>query len=328
MKIAVCHPGTQWSTADVFDGLVYGLEAHGIRVIRTTTADVITLALKHRVDTVILVTAIRMGISAVRDIVDAGLPVSVLFTESPYEAEKELEVARRVAGCWTHERTAVAAFRAVNDHVAYLPHAWHPAIHTAEPQPDDAAVHAHDVVFVGSGFRERVTFFNSIDWTGIDLGLYGIWADLGLKPQVQACVRGDAPISNRTAAALYRRAKIGLNLYRRLGTDLKPDQPENWVTAESLNPRAYELAACGTFGLSEYREEHRDMFGYLVPTFIDPADASKEIQRWLVDPRSRGIAVPELPACVVGHSWTDRAGQVLHDLHAWGLVEKPCLTVQ
>ena len=36
----------------------------------------------------------------------------------------------KVDGGWTMERTAVEPLRKVNPHVGYLPHAWHPLIHT------------------------------------------------------------------------------------------------------------------------------------------------------------------------------------------------------
>lgn len=326
MRIAVVHPGCDWSVSDVYSGLCYGLEQQGVEVFRVTAADVLSAAEWHGVDAVILVTAIRTaGIESLHRI---GVPVLALFTESPYEADKELAVAKIVDGCWTHERTAVDAFKDVNPHSAYLPHAWHPAVHSPVPLLSDAVLPAHDVVFVGSGFRERVTFFNSIDWTGIDLGLYGIWADMGLKPQVQACVRSEGPICNEMAAGLYRRAKIGLNLYRRLPFALVPDRLENWVKAESLNPRAYELAACGCFQVSEWRAEVGDVFGSSAMFGAESQWAAEaQIRAWLK--QSAGARMEfqyQAVFDVAGHSWTDRAGQVLSDLHAWGLV--PCLTVK
>jgi spore maturation protein CgeB len=316
MKIAVVHNGVDWGTVDVAFGVAYGLEAHGVEVFRCTPQHALAMAQVFQVDAVIVVTAIRPT-SLVETLVDAGLCVTALFTESPYEEAAELVIARQVAGCWTHERASLPVFRTVTDRVAYLPHGWHPVIHTPTPQPLDASVPAHDVVFVGGGVRERIAFFNAIDWTGIDLGLYGVWRNLGLKPEVEACVRSDGPITNRTAAALYRRAKVGLNLYRRLPAQLVPDRPEHWVTAESLNPRAYELAACGTQQISERRAESGDVFGGLVPTFRTPAAAESMIRARLGHPHLRDGDPADVIACVAQSSWVDRAGQVLADLHAW-----------
>jgi spore maturation protein CgeB len=336
MRIAVVHPGVAFGTGDVAAGLTYGLEQLGVHVQSWTTEFAYDAAARRgtrweRIDVVIAVTAIRPP-GLVDALLAAGHTVTALFTESPYEAAAEFIVAANVAGCWTHERTAVKTFRTVSDNIAYLPHAWHPLVHTATPQPGDDQVPAHDVVFVGAGVRERITFFNAIDWTGIDLGLYGIWDGLGLKESLEGCIKGEGPITNVQAAALYRRARIGLNLYRRLpvlGPDrqtlasLGQDEPANWLQAESLGPRAYELAACGCLQLSEYRAEVHDVFGDdLEMTFTTPAEASVLIRDWLAAPRcDRGWTAHEQRACVAASSWIDRAGQVLQDLRAWGLTE-------
>jgi len=240
----------------------------------------------------------------------AGLIVTILFTESPYDSEQELKLAALVDGCWTNERSCVDGFRAVNPRAGYLPHGWHPERHYLSPRLA-AGVPAHDVVFVGSGFSERIEWFNAIDWAGIDLGLYGTWKGLGLSRQLRACIR-DGQINNEFAAALYRRAKIGLNLYR---------TRKNWgygarkaLHAESLSPRAYELAACGSFHLSEYRAEVREVFGDLIPTFTTPTEAADQIRRWLPDAAGRKRIAAQLPACVAEASWVERAKTVLGDL--------------
>jgi hypothetical protein len=241
----------------------------------------------------------------------AGLRVTVLFTESPYDHEHELKIAAMVDGCWTHERTVLQDFRAVNANAGYLRHAWHPLKHFVSAR-SIGALPSHDVVFVGSGFAERVTWFNSIDWTGIDLGLYGTWKDLGLNKQVSACIAG-TQITNEMAASLYRRAKIGLNLYRRSkGFGKKVQRIDR---ADSLSPRAYELAACGVFHLSEYRAEVPEVFGDLVPTFQTPTEAAALIRLWLADTEGRARVAQQLPACVAESSWVARATTVLGDLH-------------
>jgi spore maturation protein CgeB len=316
IQIAIVHNGVDWGTVDVASGLAFGLASRGVDVVECASARAVA-----RPDVVIVVAPTRPA-GLIETLLKAGHCVTALFTESPYEDAAERAIARQVAGCWTHERASLPAFQSVTDRVAYLPHAWHPAVHTSTPHPFDAALPAHDVVFVGGGVRERITFFNAIDWTGIDLGLYGIWRNLGLKPAVEACIQSEGPISNLLAAALYRRARIGLNLYRRLPSHLVPDRPEHWVTAESLNPRAYELAACGCFQLSERRAEVYEVFGSLVPTVGE--EPEQDIRRWLRWATLRGSAdAADLREMVAGHSWVDRVAQVLADLRAWTLADVP-----
>ncbi|MES2360153.1 MAG: glycosyltransferase, partial [Gemmatimonadota bacterium] len=267
------------------------------------------MALRHQVDVVLVVSAMFMHPDVLILMKQAGLRVTVLFTESPYDHEKELIVAGLVDGIWTNERSSVPAFRAVTASAGYLPHGWHPEKHGPNIAGPDMP--AHDVVFVGTGFHERAQWFNAIDWTGIDLGLYGNWKGAGLSKKLRGCVKGGY-IDNVEASALYRKAKIGLNLYR---------QSKGWGRqavridhAESLNPRAYELAACGTFHLSDPRQEVVEVFGEKVPTFRTPVEAAALIRTWLADDAGRASIAASLPACVAEASWIDRATTVLGDL--------------
>jgi len=355
LRILLVHPGASFSTADVFAGLDYGLQCHGIQVMpyrldqRITWAhkwlhqmwrfkkkrspdlpkpgpqdvvyqagcDALNIALRHRVDVVLVVSCMFMHPDVLVMMKRAGLKVVVLFTESPYDEEQEMKIAglmdgetRVVDGCWTNERASVAHLRTVNPNVGYLPHAFHPEKHFISAR-QLGELPSHDVVFVGSGFNERIAFFNAIDWTGIDLGLYGSWKGLGLKKQAMACVR-EGNITNDKAASLYRRAKIGLNLYR-TSKGWGPRAP-SIVHAESLSPRAYELAACGSFHLSEYRAEVPEMFGACVPTFTSPSEAEALIRTWLAKPDERAAVAAKLPACVAEHSWDQRVTTVIGDL--------------
>jgi hypothetical protein len=165
----------------------------------------IEMAHRHKVDAVLVVSAMFLHPDVVILLKSTGKKVVVLFTETPYDIDQELKMAALVDGCWTHERSCLPDFKAVNKNSGYLPHGWHPERHFRGAVPDD--VPSHDVVFVGSGFPERIEWFNAIDWTGIDLGLYGSWEGLGLKPELAACIHS-TEIGNDHAVKLYRRAKI------------------------------------------------------------------------------------------------------------------------
>jgi len=349
MKLLLLHPGATWAIADVEAGLRHGLTVHGVDIVRyrldtrlmrsrkwlhanwrlarktnptiqkPTDADMVyhagegalAMALRHQVDAVLVVSSMLLHPDVIILMKRAGLRVFVLFTESPYDMEQEAKIAPLVDGCWTNERTVLEDFRKLNHNTWYLPHAWHPDRH--HPHVDASHVAAHDVVFVGTGFHERAKWFNAVDWTGIDLGLYGSWDDVGLSPALEDRVMADA-VDNPATAGLYRRAKIGLNLYR---------TSKGWGklapqihTAESLNPRAYELAACGVFHLSDARAEVAEVFGDLVPIFTSPEDASRLIRQWLSDDVGRARIAAQLPACVAESSWVQRAACVIGDVRA------------
>src|SRR5678816_800857 len=226
MRLLFIEPGASWSTADVAAGMRFGLESHGVQLVRyqldqridrsqrwlystwrrtkkvnptiekPNVADVfyqagigaLEMALRHEVDAVLIVSAMFVHPDVIVLMKRAGLRVVVAFTESPYDLEKELGVAALVDGCWTNERTSVTDFQHVNPNSGYLAHAWHPERHKPGPQPGDEDVAAHDVVFVGTAFHERIEWLDAIDWTGIDLGLYGSWTVLGSRHRLRKFV--------------------------------------------------------------------------------------------------------------------------------------------
>jgi spore maturation protein CgeB len=346
------HPGTAVATADVASGLAYGLTQHGVELIpyatcahlkvagavlmtawragkksqpRPTQADILYWASKGILDTalraaltrgaewVVVVSGMYQHPDLLPMLRRAGLKVCVVLTESPYDLLPE---ARYVSQCdlaFTNERSAVAALRDANPRTYYLPHAWHPAIHrfVAEAPCD---VPAHHVVFVGTGFIERVRLLSAMRWDGIDFGLYGTWSLLGPRAHLRRHLRG-GEIENTRAAALYQRATVGLNLHRTSkGYGHRVDHVAH---AESMNPRCYELAACGRFFTTDARAEVHEVFGDTLPTFTTPADAEAIVRRALREPAWREDVAEACRQRVVTETWTQRAAHVLDVLGSY-----------
>lgn len=345
MKILLVHPGASMSTADVWSGLKLGLTAQGHmvfdyaldgrieragqylaycwkkggkRVGKPSSADilyfaseqVVARALRVAPDVVLVVSAMFLHPDVFVLMRRAGLRVAVLLTESPYDDERQARLLPYVDVAWTNERVSARALG-----VHYLPHAWNPSVHrrtTLAPDPTPS----YDVVFVGTGFKERCDLLSATDWSGINLGLYGSWDLLGSRNPLRQFIRGGY-ISNEEAARLYQRASIGLNLYRQ-SKGFGPSAPR--VThAESLNPRAYELAALGCFTVSDDRAEVREVFGDLVPTIAGPDDLSSTLRRWLADPEGRRAVQQALPPRVAEHTWLQRAAVMTDHLVGAGI---------
>jgi hypothetical protein len=241
--------------------------------------DALEMALRHDVHAVIVVSAMFLHPDVLILMKRAGLKTFVLFTESPYDLASGTQSGGD--GRWLLDERAVSGARVSAGQSAERVSAARMA--SGEARPLDAPmldVPAHDVVFVGSGFPERIEWFNAIDWTGIDLGLYGTWKGLGLNKHVAKAIRGEQ-VSNLAASALYRKAKIGLNLYR------TRNQQRMRVTGESLS--AARLRARGVWRVPylRYRPEVAEVFGEKVPTFRTPAEASALIQTWLSNDSAR-----------------------------------------
>jgi glycosyltransferase involved in cell wall biosynthesis len=345
LRLLLIHPGASFSTADVYNGYVTALRAIGVEcieyrldsridawgqfikhqyrgrklgpgddaeILHRAGMDILAQAIWHNVDGVLAISAMYLRLSALMLLRMAGIPCAVMLTESPYDDEQQAQYGRLADVVFTNERTSVPYLSRFCRTVKYLPHAYDPAKHRPD-LPLDESVPAHDVVFVGTGFRERRDLLAAVDWTGIDLGLYGQWDRPGkLKPYVRGKV-----VPNEMAAQLYRKAKIGLNLYR---TSKGWDGHDHITHAESLNPRAVELAACGVFTISDYREEVREVFGQIVPTFRDARELGRHIRVLLSDALDPQLRVTRecLPNLVAHLTFEARAHDVVTTLQDVG----------
>lgn len=354
MRLLLVHPGASYSTADVYNGYLGALQAQGHilheyrldgriefwggvhkrayqkarrekpDIVKPTPADTLyragvealERALRFNVDGVLIISAMYLHPDVLTLMRRAELKTGVLFTESPYDDEPQAAVAALTDVCWTNERSSLPALQAANPRAYYVPHAYNPALHkhVAEVNP---VVPAHDVVFVGSAFEERIELLSRVDWTGIDLALYGEWGGIRKNSRLRQYVKGSV-VDNAYAVELYRRARIGLNLYRQsIGWGRGAPRIKH---AESLNPRAYELAACGAFQISDYRAEVTEVFGDAVPTFDSPAQLGALVRHFLSDAADTTRAQHAAAArhAVAPHTFAARAAQLMAQLRqAW-----------
>ncbi len=351
MKLLLAHPGASVSTVDVYNGYVKALKAQGHEIISfaldgrisaassflmnawkrvsdkgvpsPTTADILYQAsqgliektLRFMPDWVVVISGMFVHPDILVFLRRAGARVAILFTESPYDDEAQLKVAPIANVCWVNERSSVPAFRKVCPNTFYLPHAFDPELHYVRTGLT-STVPQHDVVFVGTGFWERVEALRAVDWTGIDFGLYGSWHVLGSRDRLRRHLWKHV-IKNSVTADLYRNAKIGLNIHR-VSKGFGRIAPR--VTgAESMNPRDYELAACGTFFISDYRPELAEKLGNLVPMYINPCDLEGLIRQYLHNDEERLRRATQLPAAIAGETFEARAKQIVADLAQAGL---------
>jgi spore maturation protein CgeB len=277
------------------------------------SAQAVERALYFGCEWVLLMTGMYFSLRVVKMLRRAGLKIAVLFSESPYDTSSEFAFAAEADLCWTTERTAVAPLRLACPRTQYLPHAYDPQKHRPDVvAADEDAVPAHDVVFVGSGFQERVDLLSAIDWTGIDFGLYGAWRGLGPRHPLRKHLKGQE-VDNAVAAALYRKAKIGLNLFRS-SVGHAGKHAARMAGSESLSPRLLELAACGSFTVTEWRREVGEVFGGAVPTFRDAAGLQALLQEWLPRDRDRARRAAGLPGRVAGRTFDGMARTVVRDM--------------
>lgn len=267
---------------------------------RVASENIIVEALRMRADAILIISAMGLHPDAMVLLHRARFtgPVVTLFTESPYNDKEQREFQGTFPGMLaaTHERTSAKEFG-----WEYLPHAYDPNIHrevkTGEHEKDI------DVLLIGTMWQERIKFFEQVNWKGIRLQLCGTWV---APPEPEGHKLEHAFVSgciqNAVAPLWFGRARICLNLHRA------------HPTAESLNPRSYELAACRAFQLSDDRAELSEVFGSAVPTFKSPQELEEKVRYWLARPAARADAAHAAAALVQPHTFDVRAEKLLRAL--------------
>ena len=229
-----------------------------------------------------------------------GYKVGVALSECPYDDAKHEDFIQAVDYAFANDLWSVERLAKVNPNTWYVPTAYSETRHFPQ-EPEGRA----DVLFVGTGFGERERMLRAVDWSGIDLQLFGFWGwENETIGELQPLIR--EPITNDEAARRYCGAKVCLNFYRD-------------GAGYSLNPRAYELAACGAFQLAQdsVLEAHL-LFGDSIAYFDDAASLGAQVRYWLLPEnaeRRRNMAEEAL-RLVQGHSYRQRVESILRHVRA------------
>lgn len=335
MRAVVVHPGANFSVADVHAGWIKALGRYidvfeydyAARLgfwdrvyVKNETEDryvpafqlelVARLALEGLgtalweldPDLVFIISGLFIDGPAVDVMRKRGVKVVLLCTESPYEDDRQVALAAHCDAVLVNDPTNIETFAAVNPNTRYVPHSYDPEIH----RPDGPSVPS-DVVMAGTGYPSRVEFITQVDWSGIDLALLGNWSKLPDGSPLRAHVRHDLAWEGYPNAATvdwYRGAQAGFNLYR------KEAQRDDLTAGWSMGPREIELAACGTFYMTEPRGENLEVLPF-VPKFESPAQFSEEIRWWLDRPHLRDEVAQKARETVAGWTFENRARQLL-----------------
>ena len=165
--------------------------------------------------------------------------------------------------------------------VSYLPMAADPDLHCPVTlSEEDRNRFGSDVSFVGAGYANRRRLFPALlhqPWTFKLWGNEWEGAD-ELRPVLQ---RDGARIDTATCMKVFNATAINLNLHSTTGAGLDPQ-------ADFVNPRTFELAACGAFQLVDHRSQLPQFFtAQEMVSFKDFDDVPGLVQQWLNDPAAR-----------------------------------------
>ena len=166
------------------------------------------------------------------------------------------------------------------DKVLYLPLAAAPQFHRPlDLTPVERRQFGSDVSFLGAGYPNRRRAF--LQLLHFDLKIWGTeWeGEPALADRVQ---RAGARIAPEEAVKIFNATAVNLNLHSSIRAD------ELVPKGDFVNPRTFELAACGAFQLVDQRELMDELFspGEL-ETFVNLDELKEKIGYYLAHPDAR-----------------------------------------
>jgi spore maturation protein CgeB len=313
MRVLICMPPATFSVAEMSRGYRDALRRAGHDVAEFSMSEalayhrrasleherqawlkssegILQAAIYHKADLVLFVCPLSFHPIALELLEWGGFKTVALHTESPYQDSEQIawnRHAKNLHVC-THERTSAERYG-----WTYLPHAFDPAVH--QPVEADPA-EACDVLFVGTGFKERIALLEAIDWTGINLRLQGVW-ELAENSPLRPFYR-DGFVDNRDIPYLYASAKICINPHR------------YHADAVSLNPRAYELAACSVFQITDDRNDG-SIFSRMMVRYSSAGDLGRKIRHHLEYSEARQQNIDVLRQLVQGETFDARVSTLM-----------------
>lgn len=341
MRILIGFPGHSTSTIDVSQGYSHALRALGHTVsdfnyhtrlafygdvlrywdtqsssYQYSEADALILASEHLAieavdfvpDVVLLVCGLVLHRRAYELLHRLCIPTALLLTESPYTDVRQVEIAKKghIGLVFTNDLASVPFFRSETAlPVEYLPHSFDPVRHYPRKVGDE---YQSDVYFFGTWWPERRAMFETLQ-----ASQNGHHFELG---GIQPIKNKDTPdlLNNLELARHYSGAKIAINHHRTIKSSYK-GEPITHIgqgDAYSLGPRAFEIAACGAFQLSDNtRPELQEVFGESVPTYTDGEDLTDKVHYFLQHENERKALADAARAQVQACSFTNRAREIL-----------------
>jgi spore maturation protein CgeB len=239
-------------------GVISALQSEVTEVRVSPAAEMQIQAAQFRPDAVIVMNGLHVfppdhleQIDAIRQ---SGIPTVIWFVDDPYVTDHTVTIAPHYDYIFTHEKSCIRLYQSVGcANVFHLPLAAHFDIFKPMFVPPQ---YRTDICFIGIAFWNRVELFDQIaPFLEDKKVLIGgkLWDRMNNFPMLSKFVH-DGWIDVPETAKYYNGAKIVINLHRTTEAGKDNLNGMNWP-AESVNPRTFEMAACGALQLTDLRNE-------------------------------------------------------------------------
>lgn len=299
------------------DGMIGALQLHAAELHVADPARMADMAALIRPDLVLVLNGLHVfpddHLEQVSRIREMGIRTVIWFADDPYVTEQTVVIAPHYDAVVTHERSTVELYRSLG--CAEVHHlAFAADIERFRPLTPPPAYRC-DVCFIGQAFWNRVETFDAIAGELAGLRVFiagGLWERLNHYELLMPAIRpGWLPIDE--SVLYYNGAKIVINLHRTTepGSD---NMNTSGLPGLSINPRTFEIAACGAFQLTDRREDLETYYrpGLELETFENPGELAAKIRHYLDRDEERlKIAARGLARTLREHTYTARVGSLL-----------------
>jgi spore maturation protein CgeB len=238
-----------------------------------------------------------------------GVPTALWFVEDFRRFPYWQEVGPHYRYVFTIQREpCLEAFTAAGiANAFYLPCAADPLIHAPRtPSDGERRELGSAVSFVGAGYHNRRVTFRRL--LGMDFKIWGSEWEGAAGLWGRIVQRGGARLSTEDCVRVFNAATVNLNLHSSTYVDgVDP-------LGDFVNPRTFELAACGAFQLVDQRRLLPELLepGVEVATFASAGALRERIEYFLARPDERGaVAAAGRRRVLADHTYAVRMGEML-----------------
>lgn len=199
--------------------------------------------------------------------------------------------------------------RAGAQHVRYLPLAADPAVHRPLTlTPEEEAEFGADVSFVGAGYMNRRRILPRLTKQDWSFKLWGNEWD-GAEDLMGVLQREGRRIETETCVKVFNGTRVNVNLHSYAGDGLDPQ-------GDFVNPRTFELAACGAFQVTDRRSLLPELFpDGEIAQFQSAEDLVETVRTWLHEPEARAaMAQAARHRVLTEHTYRHRMQTLLSEI--------------
>lgn len=268
-------------------------------------------------DLVLVLDGMYFPVEQVDAIRNQGIRTAIWLTDDPYYTDITLGIAPHYDYVFTLELNCIELYeRHGCPEVHYLPFAAYlPQFH-----PNTfPTIHRRDVSFIGSGYWNRVNYFNPIlpRIMSHQTVFNGIWWDrLPDFRKYKHKIELNRWMSPEETKDVYNGTKIVLNLHRSHEDDSVNNNSLK-IPALSPNPRTFEINACATLQLTDARADLSRFYtpGVEIETYETAAEMMDKIEYYLANEnKRREIALRGFERTWKEHSYHHRIHTLLQSI--------------